>query len=189
MEFELGGKGNPTNQDGVILRLIYHMRLSGSWGGETHIQKSAFFLQHLLGVKLGYRFVLHLHGPYSFGLRDDLTRLRARRKLDVEPNPGYGASLSVDRSVAVDKLAGAEFDSSIQFVSEHISGRTVKLLERVATAYYLKYVSEPSLRDEEIPSELQRLKPHITDHEASTAVGEVRELMDMATHIDSPKDL
>ena len=68
-----------NDRDGIILRLVAQMRESGSWGGETHIQKSAFFLQHLLGVKLGYRFVLHLHGPYSFGLRDDLTRLRARR--------------------------------------------------------------------------------------------------------------
>ena len=178
-----------NNRDGIILRLIAQMRESGSWGGETHIQKSAFFLQHLLVVNLGYRFVLHLHGPYSFGLRDDLTRMRARRRLDVEPNPGYGASLSVDSRVAVDKLAGAEFDSSIQFVSEHISGRTVKLLERVATAYYLKYVSEHSFSDQDVPGELQRLKPHITEHEASMAVDEVKELMDMAEKIISPEDI
>ena len=175
-------------RSGTILRLVAEMRRSRSWGGETHVQKSAFFLQHMLHVDLEYQFVLHLHGPYSFGLRDDLSRLRARRKLDVEPNPGYGASLSVDRSVAVDKLAGAEFDSSIQFVSEHISGRTVKLLERVATTYYLKFVSEHSFSDQEVPDELQRLKPHITEHEASIAVDEVKELMDMAAKILSPKD-
>lgn len=180
MESVTGGSNTSANRDGVILRLVDQMRRSGSWGGETHIQKSAFFLQHLLGVDLGYRFVLHLHGPYSFTLRDNLTRLRARRKLDVEPNPGYGASLSIDKTVEVAKLPGAELASKIQFVSERISVSTVKRLERVATAYYLQHVVENPISDERLPDELRDLKPHISEQEASLALEEVSELLESA---------
>lgn len=180
MESATGGNSISANRDGIILRLVDQMRQSGSWGGETHIQKSAFFLQHLLGVDLGYRFVLHLHGPYSFTLRDDLTRLRARRKLDVESNPGYGASLSVDKSVVVEELPGAELADKLQFVSEHISNRTVKQLERVATTYFLQHISGETLSDQQVPDELRRLKPHINEQDASMAVAELKELLEMA---------
>ena len=35
-------------RDAVLLSLMNEMRAKGSWCGETHVQKSAYFLQELL---------------------------------------------------------------------------------------------------------------------------------------------
>ena len=48
----------------ILLRLNEELRKSGSWAGETHMQKATFFLQELLAVPLGFDFVLYKHGPF-----------------------------------------------------------------------------------------------------------------------------
>lgn len=186
MEQASNESDRPAEQrDDILLRLIGEMRESQSWGGETHIQKSVFFLQYLLKVRLDYRFVIHLHGPYSFGLRDDLTRLRARHKLQVHPNPGYGASLAVDPSVSIDSLSGEEFKDKIEFVSTEISTRNVRDLERIGSAYFLRHVASEQRQESKLAEELRRLKPHITEQEAANAIGEVRQLMAKVEEITS----
>ena len=57
----------------VITRLIETLRERGSWCGETHVQKAAFFLQELMEVPTRFHFILYKHGPFSFDLRDELT--------------------------------------------------------------------------------------------------------------------
>ena len=58
----------------ALLKLVRATNEAGSWSGETHIQKSVFFLQEALATELGYGFILYKlykHGPFSFELRDD----------------------------------------------------------------------------------------------------------------------
>jgi len=62
----------------------------GSWAGETHIQKAAYFLQELFGVPLGFRFMLYWYGPFPFDLRDELTGLRGDGLLCLRPQQPYG---------------------------------------------------------------------------------------------------
>ena len=76
----------------LLTRLIEGLCSKGDWCGETHVQKTAFFVQELMGVPLGFRFILYKHGPFSFGLRDELTALRADGLLELEPRT-YGAQL------------------------------------------------------------------------------------------------
>src|ERR1035441_4963526 len=61
----------------VLTLLDREMLAKGSWCGETHIQKATYFLQELLGVDLGFEFVLYRHGPFSFELRDELSSMQA----------------------------------------------------------------------------------------------------------------
>ena len=35
----------------ILLELISELKNAGSWCGETHIQKSAFFLEEMLEIK------------------------------------------------------------------------------------------------------------------------------------------
>lgn len=80
----------------IIIALIREMRESGSWCGETHIQKITYFLQTMLEVPLEFRFILYKHGPFSFGLRDELTGMLADEILKLESRPyPYGPSFSV----------------------------------------------------------------------------------------------
>ena len=86
---------NANDRRALICHLVASMREEDSWTGETQIQKSVMFLQRLLGVPLGYDFVLYLHGPFSFELRSELTLMRARLHLDVESRAHYGASFTL----------------------------------------------------------------------------------------------
>ena len=76
----------------LLTRLIELLRKKGSWCGETHIQKSTFFVQNLMKVPLSFDFILYKHGPFSFDLRDELTGLRADGLIRLEPQWPYGPS-------------------------------------------------------------------------------------------------
>ncbi len=84
----------------VLLSLIDQLNAIGSWSGETHVQKTTYFLQELFDVPLGFAFVLYKHGPYSFNLNDEIADLRADNVLRLEPKPPYGPGI----------LPGAESD-------------------------------------------------------------------------------
>ena len=64
-------------QQAIVVETIARLRSHGSWAGETHVQKSLFFLKNLLRVPLNYNFVLYKHGPYSFDLHHDVGKMRA----------------------------------------------------------------------------------------------------------------
>ena len=84
---------NRMQQDAVLLSLINEMKAKGSWCGETHIQKAAYFLQALMQVPMSFEFILYKHGPYSFDLNDEVTALRADRLLEYKTRLPYGPSL------------------------------------------------------------------------------------------------
>ena len=68
---------NDNDRSAILLDLAAQLREHGSWTGETHVQKAAYFVQELLGVPSGFRFVLYRHGPFSFDLRASLNKLEA----------------------------------------------------------------------------------------------------------------
>src|ERR1017187_6331592 len=84
---------NRLQKYSVLLALNEELRSAGSWTGETHMQKATYFLQHLMGVPLGFDFILYKHGPFSFDLRDELTAMRAEGFLRLEPQHPYGPTL------------------------------------------------------------------------------------------------
>jgi hypothetical protein len=62
---------NRTQHQAVLLSLIQQLRENGSWCGETHIQKSAYFLQEMLGVPLGLNVIFcgwSITSPYTSGM-------------------------------------------------------------------------------------------------------------------------
>ena len=66
---------NKEQERTVMLSLIRSLRENGSWCGETHIQKAAYFLKTVTAVPLKFEFILYKHGPFSFDLRDHLGNL------------------------------------------------------------------------------------------------------------------
>lgn len=84
---------NRLKKDALLCELADQLRHSGSWCGETHVQKATYFLQELRRVPLEFEFVLYRHGPFSFDLRDELTAMRADGFLDLSERGPYGPSL------------------------------------------------------------------------------------------------
>ena len=106
----------------VLARLLERLRERGSWCGETHVQKAAFFLQEMMQVPLGFTFIMYRYGPYSFELRDDLTGLRADELVRLEPQFPYGPRIGLtERSSYIQEIYPrtlATYDREINVVTK-----------------------------------------------------------------------
>lgn len=164
-----------------LLFLIERMQEADSWTGETHIQKSVYFLQKLLDVSLEYEYIFYKHGPFSFELRDELSELRADKFLDIKSKEPYGASFLPGEYADVLKNKYEDninkFLNKISFVVSNISNKTVKDLEKLSTALYV--YKEVGIKDEgKIINKIVELKPHISRNEAQEALDEFFNYLD-----------
>ena len=169
-------------RNGVVLtKLIEELRAQGSWCGETHVQKTMFFVQELMGVPTEFEFILYKHGPFSFDLRDELTALRADGLLEIEAEPHGARFIPTERSSYVKRHYGrtaARYASAIEFVAEKLGKRKVAELERLGTAFYVSRSSEnagASINDR--ANRVVELKPHISVAQARQAVEKVDGLL------------
>ena len=166
----------------LIAKLVRSMRIKGSWAGETHIQKCVFFIQEMLGVPMGYEFVLYKHGAYSFDLRRELASMRVDLQLDVEPRYPYGPSFTLGQRGDQYSDRISEYDHAMQFVSQELSAKEARELERLSTAFFVQS-REPGSNDNEVASRVTELKPHISSTAARDAVEEVNDLKSRAPKV------
>lgn len=169
----------------VLLSLVNAMEAYGSWCGETHVQKCCYFLQAMLGVPLGFDFILYKHGPFSFDLRDELTAMRGDALLAIRVrDTSYGPSLTLgpNHQVLSRRFAGqvSVYDRQIDFVVQHLSLKGVAELERLGTALFITR-EERGLSARERAKRVNELKPHVTLEQALAAVRTVDSLLDEAT--------
>lgn len=167
-------------RDAVLIRLIEALRKKGSGCGETHIQKSVYFLQALAGAETGFDFILYKHGPFSFDLRDELTAMRANSLVALEVQAArYGPSVAplpaAERLCERFPRTLRAHESSVAFVASKVGSKTVGELERLATALYVSRQSEHRLDINECAQEIHKLKPHIPVVQGAEAAGTVRE--------------
>ena len=167
-------------QKTLLLALIEKMNEAGSWCGETHIQKVAYFLQKGFGGPLNYDFLLYKHGPFSFDLRDDLSEMRSNGFVEVSSNCPYGSSFHVGNNASTLKelfqTTISEYDELLSSVAKTISPFNVSELEKISTALYVcgeERIDDPSACAIRINS----LKPHITLEEAESAAKKVKVLV------------
>lgn len=176
----------------VVLGLIEAMSGEGSWSGETHIQKCAYFLQQALNVPLGFDFILYKHGPFSFDLREELGEMRSDRIIDFEAQLPYGPSLRAGSTAEslmrrFPKTIGM-YQDQMQFVAAKVSHRDVVSLERLSTALY---VTSEDLKRTSIEARAERihdLKPHISTEQARIAVEEVDKILSEAAEIAAHRE-
>jgi len=153
----------------------------GSWCGETHVQKCAFFLQEALGVPLGVEFVLYKHGPFSFDLRQLLGEMRGNLLIDAKVREyPYGPTLVASESgrayLERHWNVVARHGKEIRFVAERLGRRPVAELERLGTALLVKR-AKPNLDARGRAAKMAELKPHINPEQARQAVEEVEQLL------------
>lgn len=168
-------------REAVILALADALRGHGSWCGETHLQKAAYFLEEFAGVPLELDFILYKYGPFSFELRDELTAMRADGLMEMSAQPyPYGPTFLTTESGR--KLMERwpktlkRYAVSITFAAKQLGDLGVAKLERIATALYV--TKEQSGND--INSRAQRiheLKPHLSEADARVAVQAVDKMV------------
>jgi uncharacterized protein YwgA len=159
----------------IIISLIEHLQKEGSWCGETHIQKTTYFLQELLNVPLEFDFILYKHGPYSFDLSNELTAMRADMLVELKSQHPYGPSIVPGpTSEQIKRLFPKtleRYQDRIAFIAERFGNCKVAELERVATAFFI--ANEPNYRNssrEEMATWINKIKPHISREQASEAL-------------------
>lgn len=167
----------------LLLALCSELREAGSWCGETHVQKSAYFLQALMGVDMGFDFILYKHGPFSFELRDAVIDMYADGFLKMESRHPYGPSFQPGRlSSQLKPYLPGESLTSIAFVAAKLGDRDVVELERLGTALMVTLDEGGSA-----PARARiicKLKPHIAKADAIRAVKQVDAIIHEARRAD-----
>ena len=166
-------------RDVILVRLIEALRERGSWCGETHVQKTTYFLQEMVGSQTAFEFILYKHGPFSFDLRDELAAMRADGLVSLRvQDPYYGPSIVPEEATSA-RLKGRfpktvkQHESRISFVAEKLGDKPVVELERLGTALYITREMKPGANANERARRINDLKPHISVKEALEALSTV----------------
>ena len=169
---------NRLQRAAVITRLLDELHQQGSWCGETHVQKSVYFLQELLNVPTDYEFILYKHGPFSFELKDALSEFRADGLIDLiaQPypyGPSYAATQTGEKFLTRYPRTLSRHKKQITSAAKIAGKKGVKELEQLATALWVTCEvgsrSEPKKRAQF----LHELKPHVSLQEALEAITSV----------------
>lgn len=168
---------NRLEKASLIITFIDKLKEYNSWGGETHVQKAMYFLQHLTHLDLDYSFILYKHGPYSFDFHDQLTEMFSEGLMDNEIiNSQYGPSLvpTASGKRIRDHFASSikQYHNQMDFIANHLGDKNVVELERMGTALYVTLDG----CQEDVESRAGRiieLKPHIKIEKARQAVQNV----------------
>jgi uncharacterized protein YwgA len=172
---------NRLIQEAVVVGLAKRLADKGSWAGETHLQKATYLLSELREVDFDFDFILYKHGPFSFGLRDDLSSMRAEGLIEsFVSNPRYGPKLRVtERGEELQQHLGKtmeRYGESLDWVADTLGSRGVMDLERLATAMWItRQDPEGSVRAR--AEALVGVKPHISLDAAVEAVKEIDDLL------------
>lgn len=164
-----------ADQTAIVLYTMQSLKDDGSWCGETHVQKTLFLCQEVMGVPSNFKFILYKHGPYSFELSEHLQGLIADDLVCVLTRPPYGPTLGVsDEGLSLADVIhlNSSVAARIAFMSKKLSRKGVAELEKLATAVYVnrKYGSKnPIEKRAEI---LSSLKPHVSAEAARDAFEE-----------------
>ncbi len=167
----------------LIIHLISKLNEAASWSGETHIQKAAYFLREFGNLDLGFSFVLHKYGPYSFDLKDELVFLESVGVLDRKASPPYGSHFSRGvHASSFESIASADVDeygSTIDWTIDKFfkDGPGVSELELKATALYALKNFDGSA--DEMATRIHEIKPHISKEQALEAIQSISVIVNL----------
>jgi hypothetical protein len=168
-------------REAIVAALDVGLAEQNSWCSETHLQKSVYFLQELLGVPTDFEYILYKFGPFSRGLRGELGTMRSDGFLELVPQPApYGPTLAVTPT-AERQLLGRwpktlkHYSKEIDFVAERFGGLGVGSLERLATALWV-WRETPNADEATLAAHIHEVKPHVSIDSATDAVRQVKEM-------------
>jgi uncharacterized protein YwgA len=177
---------NKQERYALLAALVTQLQKSGSWCGETHVQKAVYLAQELLDARFEYNFRLYKHGPYSFDLTDELASMRADDALEFRPQEyPYGPCLAptkrAEQTMAEHSALVQEHDRAFSFIAQWFGDKHVKELERLATAFLVTSEMPEGSPQRDRAERLHDLKPHISIEFAINAVREADRMIRTAS--------
>ncbi len=168
-------------REAVVAALDAKLAEQDSWCGETHLQKSVYFLQELVSVPTEFEYILYMYGPFSRELRGELGTMRADGFLELVPQPApYGPTLVVTPAAERQLIERwpktlRRYADGIEFVAEKLGGLGVGSLERLATALWM-WREAPVADDTTLAERIHELKPHVSVEQGREAVLQVQQM-------------
>jgi uncharacterized protein YwgA len=185
-----GGTVNRLAQDAVIVGLARRLREHGSWTGETHLQKTAYLLRELLKVPFEFDFILYKHGPFSFGLRDELSAMHVDQLIDRETQSlEYGPRIVVTgRGLEIEQRfqrTMARYEERLEWIATRLGNRGATDLERLAVAFWVtrQMGQDASVKDR--AGGMNGLEPYLSPERATEPIEQIDRLIGDATSIAS----
>jgi uncharacterized protein YwgA len=176
-----------------MLDLVHRLESQGDRVTMTSLQKLPYFLQEVLKVPLGLRFVMHYYGPYSFDLAHSIDAMGAIGTMRVEHDPtGYGYWVhSADTDDAKEILAEtekerADYTESLKKVTRSLGGLQLWELELLSTCHFVRELLRRNNRpddDETVAREVHSLKPRFSEQQIG---GMLSKLDKIVAHLRSP---
>lgn len=172
------------DQSCLVLNLALALKKNGSWAGETHIQKAAYYLKELLAVPVEASFLLYKHGPFSFDLREQLTDMEGLGFIKWNSFPPYGPSVAEgpfgEQLRAKFSDFSEKYAAQIDFIASRLAHHNVASLERIATALY---VTMEGYQGSARVARIIELKPHVEVPLAEKAVEEFESIRNDAAQL------
>jgi len=172
---------NKLKRYAILVIVIEKLKEKGSWCGETHIQKTVYFLERLFEDKLNYQFILYKYGPFSFDLHDDLGIMESLGVISVIPTPPYGSQIAPGKLAKKIKelfpKTLTRIKEKVEFITSKLGSKVVAELETLATSLYVED-KLPKASDPEKAQEICRLKPHVSFREALQGLKEVKQILE-----------
>lgn len=156
----------------TILAVVEGLLRRGSWTGKTHVQKALSLLSDARLIPPQFDFVLYKHGPYSFDVENEIEQMRSYEAVNIYANPnGYGVTIRPGTNAFFVKRQAplsAGHQAAIEKVCEFVDARSVTVLERLATAAWIR-TNQAITETAEVARRLNALKPHVSIADAVAA--------------------
>ncbi|MEG6504712.1 hypothetical protein [Nitratidesulfovibrio sp. 1201_IL3209] len=170
---------NQYHRYAITLQLANDLRDNHSWCGETHLQKSMYFLEALAKVPTELGFTLYKHGPYSFSFHDLISEMKDMDLIEPECTPPYGPRYKTTErgKTFLNKFSAdiAGWKELIAKTARCLGDKKVQDLEKVGTALLID-IEKKTDDIESRAARLSELKPHVPLEEARRATQEYEKI-------------
>jgi len=165
----------------LVLALVDSLKSSGSWCGDTHVQKSCYVLQTLLDFPTGFDFILYKHGPFAFDFQEFMHGLRADDLIASIPTDlQYGTSLVVTAQgrqiINLRSELVNQYGQRLKAVTERLGKKTVRDLEKIATAFHATQELGKTASIQDRAKRITYYKKHVSLEDAEGAIKEADQL-------------
>jgi len=144
----------------IIQYLVEHL----AQPGKVKLQKATYFLQEAMNVPLGYDFVMHYYGPYSFELDNTLEEMQGRDILKVTVRL-YPTGKDYEFSPGKNEQ-GMEFPSGykakVERVTNFFKSLNAQKMELCATIHFVQSILKERgtyFNKSSVAKEVRELKP------------------------------
>jgi hypothetical protein len=158
--------------------LVEKLNQMGRRSNESAMQKAAYILQELLHVPLQYKdFYLHVDGPYSPSLRDDLAHMVSKGILRLEFRPGADWP-HLEKGDNADRVLGrsgpriATYEPRLKLISQTLGKQDVFEAEKMVTALFIIHSLASKASVERKTELLRKMQPKLPEDEARKVLGE-----------------